>query len=59
MARKGEAKLTAHVHVVIEPETATLFKDRAQELGVDVSVVYRWALRAYAVAELGADRGSE
>lgn len=48
MARKGNAELTAHVHVVEKPETVALFKAKADELGVDVSVIYRWALREYA-----------
>jgi hypothetical protein len=48
MARKGNAELTAHVHMVEKPEIVQILKDRAAELGVDVSVVYRWALREYA-----------
>jgi hypothetical protein len=48
MAAKGNAKLTAHVHMVERPEIVQVFREEAERLGVDVSVVYRWALREYA-----------
>lgn len=60
MAEKGNAKLTAHIHLVERPDIVQAFRDHAEKMGVDTSVVYRWALREYA-ENLGTktDVGSE
>lgn len=52
MVAKGSAKYTSHVHLVAEPAMVEAYRAHAQQLGVDVSVVYRWALKAYAEKEM-------